>query len=57
MAEEGTDPPALRRLADVVVARATSGVAHIGFHTKATQKVATLEKNHLWTCHLVVPLC
>ena len=32
----------LRRLADVGPARATSGVARIGFHTKATQRKATL---------------
>ena len=39
----------LRRLADVGVARATSGVARIGLHTKGykQQKKATLEKKHL----------
>ena len=38
----------LRRLADVGVARATSGVARIGFHKKATQqRKATLVQKHL----------
>ena len=43
MAEEGLDPPF--SLADVGVARATSGVARIGFHTKATQKRQRLTRN------------
>ena len=52
--KKGLIPLSLRRLADVGVARATSGVARIGFHTQATQqRKATLEEKHLWTSQLV----
>ena len=51
MAEEGPEPPFPATSGRRRPARATSGVAHIGFHTKATQKKkATLGWKRLVWC-------